>query len=137
MKDFVIFSVSHDDKILYIGSKCSSLNTLSYSNVFFNIPSNIKRNISQQIGQDNITIKIEHKLNSSLDEIEKIRKNLEMQLMHKIKSKQEINKTYYTKARQNKITCECGSIVIATTLKQHLKTRKHIEFHNAYHSCEE
>ena len=121
---------------MYVGSKYSSLNTLAYSDIFFNITSTVKKYI-REIGDDNITIKIEHRSKSSKEELENIRKNVESQLMHKIKTKQEINKTYYTKARKNKIICECGSTIIATTLKQHLRTRKHIEFHNAYHSCEE
>jgi exonuclease V gamma subunit len=69
---------------LYVGSKYSSLNTLAYSDIFFNITSTVKKYI-REIGDDNITIKIEHRSKSSKEELENIRKNVESQLMHKIK----------------------------------------------------
>ena len=137
MKRSIIFSVRHDDKILFIGTTCTKFEFPTYKQVYWNIPPNVNKLASAN--SDDIEIRIEKQcpLEYSIEQREMLRKEIEQTLLKKIKTKQEINKTYYKKARQNKITCECGSVVISTTIKQHLKTKKHINFHNAYHSCEE
>lgn len=41
------------------------------------------------------------------------------------KTRQQINKEYYMKIRDNYITCECGTRIYKYAHKQHLKTNRH------------
>jgi hypothetical protein len=51
-------------------------------------------------------------------------------------TRSKTNKKYYNKIKNNKIMCECGSLVLKVSYKRHLKTQKHKEL-SGFSSCDE
>ena len=64
-------------------------------------------------------------------EDERNKLNKEYYLKHDNNNREKRNKQgkiHDTERRKEKVTCECGSIVCKTNLKQHLATAKHIKY---------
>ena len=79
-----IFSVRHDDKILFVGTTCTKFEFPTYKQLYWNIPPTINKTAS--VNSDGVEIRIEKhcSLECSIEQRERLRKENQFSLREKI-----------------------------------------------------